>query len=147
MWKYVWIFLAYSIGLGLLLGLIETIFDLDTGGGVSLVIPAISAMAARDKFIADTLRVPTKDEKWWLVWRSFAVSIAWSLASTAVFAAIGWLDWAGEISTGLWIGIAVFALVFSFLFILGGYTFWAKKSLENQIRARERKAAKAAARS
>lgn len=142
LWKY----LAIFVGMSILLSAIFAVIDSVIGGsvsGVSALVPFFAAATAVDAFVKRHLRVLTPAEKWWLIWWSFGITVAWAVVvGGTVLAASGY---AGQIwdEMGVWLPILlVIGAAVSFLAIWAGYAWWPRRSLRNRTRYLERQAAK-----
>ncbi|MFT4199910.1 ABZJ_00895 family protein [Gordonia sp. (in: high G+C Gram-positive bacteria)] len=147
MWRYLWWFLGASIVMNIVVGILGAVIGGSGLGSVSMLVPYFAAMLTADRFIGDHLRVPTRDEKWWLIWWSFGVTVAWAVVAGGILLLAsggdpgGFLD---EIGVGALAAIAAVTLIVSFVLLLAAYSFWPKRSLRNRLRQQERLAAKEA---
>ncbi|MCK0439098.1 ABZJ_00895 family protein [Gordonia alkaliphila] len=140
LWKYLGIFVGVAVLASLFMAMLESLLDTDVAF-VSLLVPLFAVMTAIDVFVKDHLRVPTNDEKWWLIWWSFGVSVAWSLVVLVVLVLMyddAFLsDMPGILTVALVVGV-----VLTFLVIWAGYAGWPKRALANRHKYLQRQAAK-----
>lgn len=141
LWKYVGIF----VGLSVLFYVIFLVVDELIGGSssvISILAPFFAAMAAVDSFVKTYRRVMTPAERWWLIWWSFGITVAWSVVvGVVVTAVVGDAAVIAELGMSLVVLLVIGAAI-TFLMIWLGYTFWPKRALKNRLRYEERQAAK-----
>ena len=103
-----------------------------------IVAPFIGAYFALDRFVADRGRVPDKSEKWWLVGVSFRVTMVWSvIVVIVVLVLVASSDDMDDVGAGAVAGVAVSAVLVTFLMTWFGYSFWPKRAVRNRERMAE----------
>ena len=143
LWKYVGWFVVGCVLMTVIWLLIDLIIGRSGTGVAGIVAPFIGAYFALDHFVADRGRVPDKSEKWWLVWVSFGVTMVWSvIVVIVVLVLVASSDDMDDVGAGAVAGVAVSAVLVTFLMTWFGYSFWPKRAVRNRERMAERREAK-----
>lgn len=144
LWKY----LAWFTGAIIVITALYTFLDAVSsrgGSGLGLLGPLFAAWIAVDRFIKDHHRLPDDQQRWWLIWWSFAVSVGMGVVGLVVMTVTGDLATMVEVLGAGWLaGLLGLGLALTFGAIWLGYGWMGKRALRAHQRAEERKQRRAA---
>lgn len=134
--RYILVFLGSYLGLGLVIGVIATLLNIDIKG-MSASIPMIAAFFAGSHFVKRESRIPTKSEKRSLINWSFLAVLLFNVIVGLILYYSGMLSEAlpvemDSFTTKLIAFVVVFVLLLSYLSIWFGYGFLTRKHAERE---------------